>query len=235
MTDAATARPWIETPWDARALGVPTYELTSVGPDTPALLAGARGHFTAKIAPREDASPLRRAGFYYCDTLLEPWGSAADLRPAEDPQASFVRDMDGADLYRIGHGAFFGRYHRDPAISRERADARYDQWLRELHEKGAVYGLLHGGRPAGFIAAQEGMFVLHAMAPECRGRGLARALWTLVIRDQIAQGRGEIHSSVSAGNLPIVNLYASLGFRFRNPVDVYHAWFPPPGGPFRID
>lgn len=231
MTNTAGPRPWIETPWDARALGIPTFELTAVGADTPALMAGASGHFTAKIPPREDASPLRRAGFYYCDTLLEPWGGPADLRPAEDPQASFVRDMDWADLDRIGHGAFFGRYHRDPAISRERADARYDQWLRELHEKGAVYGLLHGGRPAGFIAAEEGMFVLHAMAPEFRGRGLARALWTLVIRDQFAQGWNMIHSSVSAGNLPIVNLYASLGFRFRNPLDVYHAWLPPPGGP----
>jgi len=234
VTDTPTPRPWIETPWDARALGVPTYELTSNGPDAMALLAGVSGHFTAKIPPRQDATPLRRAGFYYCDTLLEPWGTGDDLRPAEDPQASFLRDMAWPDLLRIGHGAFFGRYHRDPAISREKADARYDQWLRELHEREAVYGLLYGGRPAGFIAVLDGMFVLHAMAAEFRGRGLARALWTLVIRDQFASGQAVLHSSVSAGNLPIVNLYASLGFRFRNPLDVYHAWFPPPDGPALI-
>jgi ribosomal protein S18 acetylase RimI-like enzyme len=233
--DATTARPWIETPWDTRAFGVPAFELTSLEPEAPARAAAAGGHFTAKIPPRLDPSPLRRAGFYYCDTLLEPWGTKPDLRPAGDAQASFVRDMAWADLQRIGHGAFFGRYHRDPAISRERADARYDQWLRELYEKEAVYGLLHGGRPAGFIAVLDGMLVLHAMAAEFRGRGLARALWSLVCLDQFERGRTELRSSVSAGNLPIVNLYASLGFRFRNPLDIYHGWFPPPGGPSRIE
>jgi RimJ/RimL family protein N-acetyltransferase len=231
----STPRPWIETPWDARAFGVPTYELTSFEPQALTHLEGVSGHFTAKIPPRLDAAPLRRAGFYYCDTLLEPWGSQDDLRFAPDPRAAFVRDMPWPDLARIGHGVFFGRYHRDPAISKTKADARYDQWLRELYEKDVVYGLLYDGRPAGFIAALDGMLVLHAMAAEFRGRGLARALWSLVCRDLFDRGLTALHSSVSAGNLPIVNLYASLGFRFRNPLDVYHAWFPPPGGPERID
>jgi len=235
VTTTSENRPWIESPWDARAFGVPTYEVTAHDPRSLARLAGMSGHFTAKVPPRADAAPLRQAGFYYCDTLIEPWGGPDRLRPAEDPRASFVRDMPLEILLPIGHGAFYGRYHRDPAISRERADARYDQWLAELHGKGAVYGLLHDGRPAGYIAALDGMFVLHAMSPEHRGRGLARAFWTLVIRDRLARGEKQIHSSVSAGNLPIVNLYASLGFSFRNPLDVYHAWFPPPGGPARIE
>lgn len=231
----STARPWIETPWDARAFGAPTYQLTSVDEASLARLTGARGHFTAKIAPDEDAGPLRRAGFYYCDTLLEPWGDADGFRPAVDPKASFVRDMPWADLLAVGHGAFFGRYHRDPAISRARADARYDQWMRELHDEGRIYGLLYDGRTAGFIGEKDGALVLHAMASRMRGLGLARALWTLVIRDLLERGRRELRSSVSAGNLPVVNLYASLGFRFRHPLDVYHAWFPPDGGPARIE
>ncbi|MCX6561527.1 MAG: hypothetical protein NTZ26_13555, partial [Candidatus Aminicenantes bacterium] len=114
----STPQPWIETPWDARAFGVPTYELTSFEPEALGRLDGVTGHFTAKIPPRLDAAPLRRAGFYYCDTLLEPWGTRDDLRFAPDPRASFVRDMAWQDLSRIGHGVFFGRYHRDPAISK---------------------------------------------------------------------------------------------------------------------
>ncbi len=138
-------------------------------------------------------------------------------------------------MLAIGHGAFHGRYHRDPAISKAKADARYDQWMRELYDEGRIYGLLYDGKPAGFIGEKDGVLVLHAMAAEMRGKGLAKALWTLVIQELFDQGRADLHSSVSAGNLPIVNLYASLGFRFRNPLDVYHAWFPPEGGPARIE
>jgi ribosomal protein S18 acetylase RimI-like enzyme len=36
------------------------------------------------------------------------------------------------------------------------------------------------------------------------------------------QGAPELTSSISATNLAALNLYVSLGFRFRNPVDVYH-------------
>jgi ribosomal protein S18 acetylase RimI-like enzyme len=231
----AMDRPWIETPWDARAFGVATFELTSLDDACLSRLADAHGHFTAKIPPRTDAGPLRRAGFYYCDTLLEPWGKRESLRPAFDPKASFIRDMAWEDLLAIGHATFYGRYHRDPAISKAKADARYDQWMRELHDEGRIYGLLYDGRPAGFIGEKEGVLVLHAMAAKMRGKGLARALWTLAILDLFEQGRADLHSSVSAGNLPIVNLYASLGFRFRNPLDIYHAWFPPESGPARIE
>ncbi|MDD8025363.1 MAG: GNAT family N-acetyltransferase [Acidobacteriota bacterium] len=233
--NTTTPKPWLETPWDARVFGVPTHELTSPDPEGLSLLPGPGGHFTAKIPFRADAEPLRRAGFYYCDTLIEPWGSRNDLRPVSDAKAGFVRDMAWSDLFRIGHGAFHGRYHRDPAIAKARADARYDQWLRELYDQGRIYGLLYDGRPAGFIGEKDAVLVLHAMAAELRGQGLARALWSLVLTDLFDHGRTELHSSVSAGNLPIVNLYASLGFRFRNPLDVYHAWFPVPGGPARIE
>jgi hypothetical protein len=47
-----------------------------------------------------------------------------------------------------------------------------------------------------------------------------------VCADLASQGAGEITSSISAANIPALRLYAALGFRFRNPVDVYHRVIP---------
>jgi ribosomal protein S18 acetylase RimI-like enzyme len=68
--------------------------------------------------------------------------------------------------------------------------------------------------------------VLHALGANHRGRGLARHLWSAVCADLARQGAEELSSSISVSNLAALNLYASLGFRFRNPVDVYHKVIP---------
>ena len=64
--------------------------------------------------------------------------------------------------------------------------------------------------------------VLHAVSEKFRGGGLAKYLWSVACKDLFGRGHQELTSSVSAANLPVVNLYASLGFRFRNSLDVYH-------------
>ena len=61
---------------------------------------------------------------------------------------------------------------------------------------------------------------------EHRGRGLARHLWSAVCTDLARRGERELTSSISATNLPALNLYVSLGFRFRNALDVYHRVIP---------
>ncbi len=144
--------------------------------------------------------------------------------------------MAWEDVLPIGHGAFLGRYHRDPAIAKAKADARYDQWMRELYDerRGSTAFSTTGGRP-GSSARRTGCSSSTPWPRSCGARDWPRrsgrwSSWTCS-----TQGRADLHSSVSAGNLPIVNLYASLGFRFRNPLDVYHAWFPPEGGSARIE
>ena len=52
--------------------------------------------------------------------------------------------------------------------------------------------------------------------------GIAKYLWGAVCADLVRHGARELTSSISATNLAALNLYVALGFRFRNPVDVYH-------------
>jgi hypothetical protein len=55
---------------------------------------------------------------------------------------------------------------------------------------------------------------------------MAKFLWTPVCQALFDAGASEIVSSISAANLAVVNLYSSLGFRFRNAVDIYHRLTP---------
>ena len=218
----AAARPIERVPWDSAALGCEAYEISSAAPEALAQ-ARAPGHYTVRVDPRADKHILQEHGFYYCDTLIEPFCAARDFEPQPHPAASISRDTALQPLLEICRGAFqHGRFHRDFNVERARADLRYENWLRTLHAAGKVYGLLWERELAGFVAHEGGKLVLHALGGKHRGRGIARHLWSAVCVDLAGQGAQELTSSISVANLAALNLYVSLGFRFRNPVDVYH-------------
>ena len=209
-------------PWDSVALGCEAYELKSAAPEALAQ-ALAPGHYTVRVDPLADKRILHEYGFYYCDTLIEPFCAAREFKSQPHSAASVSRDAALDPLLAICRGAFEqGRFHRDLNVERARADLRYENWLRSLHAAGKVYGLLWEDELAGFIAHEGGKLVLHALGAKHRSRGLARHLWSAVCADLVRQGALELTSSISATNLAALNLYVSLGFRFRNPVDIYH-------------
>lgn len=213
-----------ETPWDAAAFGMLTGELTEYSESALRTAVARPGHYTLKIDPLADSRLLNEYGFYYCDTQIEPWCGMADLRlSASHPEATITREANLPELLAICHGSFVhGRFHRDFNLPRADADLRYDNWLRQLYEQKCVYGLLWKDKLVGFIAYSGNSLVLHALAETHRGRGLAKYWWSAVCAELVAAGHAEIKSSISAANVAAVNLYASLRFRFRNPLDVYH-------------
>lgn len=211
--------------WDSAAFGRDCYEITA--PDESALREAAAqpGHYAVKVDPLADKAGLHRHGFYYVDTLLEPYCHHKHFGGHRDARARCTRGEQFDDLLAICHGAFeHGRFHRDFNLPRASADLRYDNWLRQVHAAGDAWGLRYDSALAGFVAVMQNRLVLHAMAPAFRGRGLAKYLWTAVIDALFAQGHAEVSSSISASNIAAANLYQSLGFRWRHPVDVYHRW-----------
>jgi ribosomal protein S18 acetylase RimI-like enzyme len=218
----AAASPIERIPWDSVALGCEAYELASAAPEVLALVRNP-GHYTVRVDPHTDKRNLHEHGFYYCDTLIEPYCAARDFEPQPHPAAGLDRTPALEALLAMCRGAFrHGRFHRDFYVERARADRRYENWLRSLHAAGKVYGLTWEGEAAGFIAHDGGKLVLHALGEKHRGRGLARHLWSVACMDRVQQGVTELTSSMSLTNLAALNLYVALGFRFRNPVDVYH-------------
>lgn len=201
---------------DAYELTTPSRELLEIAVSTP-------GHYTVRVDPLTPKHLLHEFGFYYCDTLIEPFCMAERFLAFDAVDAVVTHDVALEPLLRICHGAFsHGRFHRDFSLPMTQSDRRYDNWLVQLHDAGKVFGLQYQGELVGFVAVEGNRLVLHAIADSIRGKGLAKFLWTPVCRTLIEQGCDELVSSVSASNLAVLNLHTTLGFRFRNPADLYH-------------
>ena len=220
MIEADDIKP---TPWDAAVFGMPTWELANDSEQTLKKYAQLAGHQTLRVDPLSNKGLLQAHGFYYCDTLMEPRCTAALLRPELHVAATINKNARANDLLEICHGAFaHDRFHRDFNLSSVEADLRYNNWLNQLVAAGQVYGLYWHGQLAGFIAHQEKALILHAVAQQYRSQGLAKFWWSAVCNALLASGFTEVSSSISASNTAVVNLYASLGFSFFAPKDVYH-------------
>lgn len=216
-----------ESPWDKQIFGIDSYELAEATLENFQFTKNHPGHYTARVHPLASKALLHQFGFYYCDSLLEPFCTKETFISAEDSRCSFSQDHCLEDLLPISHEAFiFGRFNRDFNLSVEKPKNRYDQWLSQLHSENKVYSLLMDNALAGFIAIEENRLILHALDSKFRGQGLAKKLWTPVCRALLSKDFTEIKSSISATNLAAVNLYGALGFKFRNPLDIYHKFTP---------
>lgn len=217
--------PFKETPWDSNVFGIYTAEVTEYSEVALGCCNQKPGLYTLKLDPLQNKRLAQEYGFYYCDTLLVPECAPADLLQSTHEDISISLDFNRAEVMAICNGAFeHGRFHRDPHIAKHLADARYNQWLEDLFNRGQVYALLYKKEIAGFIATKGHELQLHAVSKKFRGLGLAKYWWSAVCIKLFSQEHALISSSVSASNLAVMNLYISLGFRFSKAVDVYHKY-----------
>ncbi|WP_353233655.1 GNAT family N-acetyltransferase [Diaphorobacter ruginosibacter] len=214
---------FIFTPWDSAVFGVPTFEIGELSHDLLLRASKETGHYTIKVDPLTPKELLHEFGFYYCDTLIEPVCEIQSFVSYPNDHVEIRSNVALEDLLSICDGAFqHGRFHRDFNLKSSCADARYNNWLCQLHKSGKVYGLFYEHELSGFIAVENGKLLLHAVSINQRGRGLAKYLWSPVCEMLFNQGINRITSSVSTTNLAVVNLYSRIGFTFRHPLDVYH-------------
>jgi len=220
------------TPWDAKIFGLTTYEIIYQSDRQFEELINEikktqqTGHYTVKIHPTESKVSLHKLGFYYCDSLIEPFCLRENFIEHSNKNVSFSQDMEFDAIKDICLNTFdFGRFQRYFNVSRRHADQRYINWLEELWKKKQVLTLLYQTEIAGFFAFSQNKILLHALRKKFRGRGLSKFFWSQACQYLFEQKFSELTSSISACNLPVLNLYVSLGFKFRNPVDVYHWLF----------
>lgn len=213
----------VRIPWDSDALGFNAYDVTVVNESTLVRVRSKPGHYTARANPITSKRTLEEAGFYYVDTLIEPFCNSSEFRGMDDSAITISNDTGLAEILDICSGAFeHDRFHRDFNVKHEAAERRYSQWIKQLYAEKRILCPMYADTVAAFVATIENKLVLHAVAREFRGKGYARRLWTPICRGLFKRGYAEITSSVSASNLAVLNLYASMGFRFRAATDIYH-------------
>ena len=137
--------------------------------------------------------------------------------------------------FSAGHGSAFtlGRYHADPRFPRALADRRYRIWveraLTEPHPGTLVLVIGSEGAPGGFLHAEidKGVADIRLAAVEASAAGIAGPeLFRGALHEFASRGATQATARISAANSAVLNIYASLGFRFDEPEIVFH-WHRP--------
>jgi hypothetical protein len=236
-------------PWDAEIFG---FAVADYRPGDPAELASRTGPLAERLATwsrdrkvelvgcRVSATDtaltgvLESAGFRIVDLQLR--ATLAPLRSDDAPTRITVRTADPSDRSRIlaiASSAFLlGRYHADPRFPRAAADRRYRIWMERALAGGEGTWVAVAGPPGsvrGFLHAEisgsAADIRLAAVDPD--GAGIAGPeLFRGALHEVARLGARRVTARMSAANCAVLNVYASLGFRFDEPESVLH-WHSP--------
>jgi len=177
---------------------------------------------------------LEAQGFRFIELNLRPTRSGLDEFRA-DPKLS-IEPADPSDTAAISHIAerIFetGRLQLDPQIASAIGDRRYAAWVARAfeHPGQRVLKCLMESRIIGFMVIEQPtpdsrFWSLVGLAPGLAGQGLGRRMWQSMLARHHAEGVVEVSTSISSHNVAVLNLYASLGFRFPAPSMTLH-WCP---------
>lgn len=227
------------TPWDERALGFVTAEVTHLQIDHPqqatALLAELEqwcatqsvhylfGRIDATQAAAKAA--LLQHGYAFVETSLTVSRSGfANLPPVPRGMLPTLRAATADDIAVLRHIAAtdfaHGRFLEDPAIDPQRAALRTANWIEDLVNAGLAQVAESRGRTIGFHAERMAadhsnceLLLTGATGPYAM---LALPLWITALESLAARGIPQCTTLVSAANTGILNLYARLGFHFNS-------------------
>lgn len=229
-----------ETPWDARALGRPTLDVTDVAlacesapgssPDDGLFHSLERvcderqvGLVTARLSAerRLAVARLQTAGFRYVETVLRlRYANLARFAPPATGRAMALREArpeDAAALIDQAAATFhYGRFAEDPVIDPAINRRRQIDWMEGLLAGKAQILVADVGETAGAFMAYRGEdgtadLILGGTRPE--QAVLAYPFWIAVLARLKQDGIRRVETVISAANLGVLNLYARLGFQ----------------------
>lgn len=212
------------TPWDSRNFPVATYQLTEYTEVALKETDQVKGHFTIKVEPFANTKLLHDYGFYYADTLIEPFCKKERFLKERAEKVSFTESFDADEILDIAEEAFKGgRYHRDYNIPNHMADQRYRNWVKDLIDQKLILAYKQNDRVVGFFAYKEDQILLLAMHKDYRGKGMATSFAGACVKEQFERtGYSLLKTSISPSNPASLNVFIGLGFRLGGAVDVYH-------------
>jgi ribosomal protein S18 acetylase RimI-like enzyme len=237
-------------PWDSDIFGFPFYQLTisetseGLSESLPKLLRFLCEQSKDKCLvctkiPSQQVTKMRTLaehGFYPIEIMVEPYRdlrSYSGTRHFERLSLRPARVEDKSQLFSIARSAFStDRYHLDPNLSDDRAGYRYEFWLENGMKSGDhvfVYEDATDDRLVGFCHLREinkGLvdFSLAAIDPVFQKAGFGVMMYSECLMECQKMGYSEIVTRISLNNIAVLNIYAHLGFLFRQPTVTLH-WY----------
>jgi GNAT superfamily N-acetyltransferase len=246
---------WSLVPWDSEIFGFPVaqitrFELEEVADPQHVFDAfedWCIEHDVRLVSCRLDHMRLRESmaieerGFRFIETVFGPrfdkFGAIA--RPMHELQVSEATSVDIPKIEDIAYTVFAtGRFLLDDRLAPELSRGRYANWVRssfgspsETVLKAEADGDLVGFFIVEHRRDQSVYWHLTAVAPEWQGKGMGLSLWQTMLLRHRAEGATFVETTISGHNLPIMNLYARLGFSFASGQMTFHRLIAPEGRP----
>ena len=119
------------------------------------------------------------------------------------------------------------RFHIDPKCSEEIANARFSFWVDDLlaDQNVSFYTMDYLGHPQAFMTRKSDYLVLGGLSKQCAGKGMGKFFWLSVLEDMLNEGLSQVQTLISVNNIPVLNLYVRLGFKFKHPAVTLHYWY----------
>lgn len=235
-----------EIPWDSSLLSAPVAEIRRIKISDPKLANRDYEAFLDWCADRhivfcscrlaqdrtQDACFLQRHGFYFIELNYRPELrdlSARTYAPtgirvheAAQKDAPILADMAEQTIQ-------YGRFHQDPWIGAPLGRKRYRQWLLNAFTiaRQQVLVCTSGGVIVAFFVVEHAapdrcFWSLIGFSPQVNGSGLGTRVWQSMLAYHRRKGVDIVSTSISSHNVPVMNLYVKLGFRFPEPSITLH-------------
>lgn len=174
---------------------------------------------------------LESFGFKFIELVLHPY--TQDLVSGNDKGGPDVLDVDASEIQIIKDiaSSSFGyeRFHADPRLSSEKADLRYANWVESSFTSSSqnLLKIVESDQIVGFFVFEtlkeaEVYWHLTAISPSHQGRGLGEKGWKSVIDYHRHNKVSKISTTIAAMNVPVLNLYSKLNFKFSPPEATFH-------------
>lgn len=233
-------------PWDTEIFGFPVAQISRLeladDADPAGVLRDFDGwcadHDVRLVSCRLDHRQLRASmaleevGFRFLEMVVEPRFDLVDGGAAPDREL-LIGDATPGDLVaieEIAYSAFTtGRFLLDPRLPSELSRRRYAAWVRSSFERPdhTVLKAERDGELVGFFIVErrrDGSVYWHltAVAPGWQGKGIGSTLWRAMLLRHRTEGATSVSTTISGHNVPALNLYARLGFRFTSAQMTFH-------------
>ena len=190
---------------------------------------------------------IQPLGFYFVEATVSPQtrlfknktleqflSDPSTFIPAKYPPESIAVEMmeevdfETAEIIRaIARSSFIDdRFHIDAKCSNSIADTRFVYWIEDLltSEETVFYVLNYKDETAGFMARKAENLILAGFSEKYRNSGFGDFLWLSVLAHMRTLAFKKAHTLISTNNVSVLNLYARLGFQFKNPEATLHYW-----------
>ena len=233
-------------PWDEEAIEHPVYRVEVSGdaqdvePGIADMLTRIREHgrayAMAKLDPEEIEwlAALTKAGFYVTETSVDPFRVLARYEPGRRFPRLVLREAREEDLdtlVSIASEAFSrGRYHLDPNLPSGSGDRRYAGWVQRAFRDGQLLFTFEdtkANKVLGFYHVRDlgggtANLALAAIEEGARGAGLGAVMYDQCLEECVKRGFQRVETTISVANTAVMNVFAQLGFLFRDPKIVLH-------------